>query len=157
MKTLVIGLGNPLLCDDGVGWHVTRELRPLVEQREDVDVVDLCVGGLRLMEQMIGYDRVIIIDAMRTGARPGTVRCLTADAIPTQHSASAHDVNLPTALELGHRLGADLPGRQNILLVAIEAADVETFAEHCTPSVAAAVPQAVAAVGSALEREGTLS
>jgi hydrogenase maturation protease len=151
MKTLVLGLGNPLVSDDSVGLRVAAELKPLLAGRPEVDVVEDYWGGLRLMERMVGYDRAIIIDAMCTGAEPGTVRLLTPDALPTQRSASAHDVDLPTALELGRRAEMHLPPNENILLVGIEAEDVVNFSEGCTPAVEAAIPRGVRAVVEALE------
>lgn len=145
MKTLVIGLGNPILTDDGVGVKVAYAVRDRLAPagRDDVTVTEAGVGGLRLMEMMVGYDRVILVDAIQTpDGQPGAVRRLTLDdvasALPTQHSASTHDMNLPTALEMGRRLGLALPG--SIEILAVEAADVITFGETCTPAVAAAIP-----------------
>jgi hydrogenase maturation protease len=143
MRTLIIGLGNPLISDDSVGLRVAAELRPLLTHRPDVDVEEDYWGGLRLMERMIDYDRAIIIDAIATGAEPGTLHELAADAMPTQKSASAHDVNLPTALAFGRTAGVHLPADANVRLVGIEAADLLTFSEQCTPLVAAAIPRAV--------------
>lgn len=145
MKTLVIGLGNPILSDDGVGVKVAYAVRDALASpgQNGVTVTEASVGGLRLMEMMVDYDRVILVDAIQTpDGQPGTVWRLTLDdiasAVPTQHSASAHDMNLPTALELGRQLGLDLPRR--IEIFAIEAVDVVTFGETCTPDVAAAIP-----------------
>jgi hydrogenase maturation protease len=145
MRTLVIGLGNPILTDDGVGVKVALAVKDALALNgsSDVTVVEASVGGLGLMEMMVGYERVILIDAIQTrDGQPGTIHRLTLDdiasALPTQHSASAHDMNLPTALEMGRRLGLALPERINIF--AIEAEDVVTFNETCTPAVAAAIP-----------------
>lgn len=153
MKTLVLGLGNPVLTDDGVGWHVTRALRARRNLEADLQIEECCRGGLALMERMIGYDRVVVVDAMRLGVLPGSVRRLGVADLPTQHSASTHDVSLQTALAVGRAAGADLPADHRVLLVGIEADDTETFGETCTPLVAAAVEQAVATVEDALERE----
>jgi hydrogenase maturation protease len=153
MKTLVLGLGNPVLTDDGVGWHVVRVLRPLLEGRSDVEVEESCRGGLGLMEQMVGYDRVIVVDAILTGGEPGTLHYLTPESIPTRNSASGHDANLPTALEVGRKAGARLPRNEDILLIGIEAADVETFSENCTPAVEAVVRDAAEAVVAAIDTE----
>ena len=153
MKTLVLGLGNPVLADDGVGWHVVRALRARHGSEPDVHVEACCRGGLALMERMVGYDRVVVIDAMRTGAPPGTLRALAVGDLPTQHSASAHDVSLATALAVGRAAGASLPPDPRIRLLGIEADDTETFSESCTPAVAAAVERAVEAVEDALARE----
>lgn len=152
MKTLILGLGNPLITDDSVGLRVAAELKRLLEGREDVDVDEDFWGGLRLMERMVGYRRAIVIDAIQTGAPPGTIHQLTVDSIPTQRSASAHDVNLPTALALGRQAGVQLPADDAILLVGIEAEDILTFGEHCTPAVESAIPLAVRGVLEVLDR-----
>jgi len=151
MKTLVLGLGNPLVTDDSVGLRVAAELKRRLAGRPGVEVDEDYWGGLRLMERMAGYDRAIVIDAILTGAPPGTIHRLTPDAIPTQRSASAHDVNLPTALALGRQAGLQLPDDENILLVGVEAEDVVNFGEECTPAVQAAVPRAVEEVLQALD------
>jgi hydrogenase maturation protease len=95
------------------------------------------------MEQMIGYSRAVVVDATYTGATPGTIHHLSTDSIATQKSASAHDVNLPTALAFGRRAGAVLPADEDVHLVGIEAEDLINFSEQCTPAVAAAIPRAV--------------
>jgi hydrogenase maturation protease len=146
MKTLVLGLGNPILRDDAIGLRVVRALQPQLERLPDVDFAEDYHGGLRLMERMIGYDRAIIVDAICSGSRPGTVLHLGPEDIPTQHSASTHDVNLPTAMTLGYRSGAHLPALEAIRLVAVEAVDVLNFGEDLTPEVEAAIPGAMQAV-----------
>jgi len=149
-RTLILGLGNPVLTDDTVGLQVVQQLRPLLAGRPEIEVDEDYWGGLRLMERMVGFDRAIIVDAICTGAAPGTIHRLSIDSIPTQHSASAHDANLPTALALGRQAGAQLPAGENILLVGIEADDTITFSEQCTPPVQAAIPHAVETVMAAL-------
>jgi hydrogenase maturation protease len=142
-KTLVIGLGNPLVTDDSVGLRVIERLRKLLADRSDVTVDEDYWGGLRLMERMIGFERAVVVDAICTGAAPGTIHRLKTSDLPTQRSASAHDVNLPTALAFGRRAGVALPNDDQIVLVGIEADDVVNFSEMCTPAVEAAVPVAV--------------
>lgn len=152
MKTLVVGLGNPLLTDDGIGVKVAYEVARIVStpSRDDVEVIEASVGGLRLMELMIGYDRVLLVDAITTknGAKPGTIHRITyedlRDICPTQHSASAHDTTLVNALEFGRTIGLELPS--SISVIAIEADNLYEFGCDPTPAVAAAIPEAVAAV-----------
>jgi len=146
MKTLVLGLGNPLVSDDSVGLRVASRLAARLADRPEIEVSEDHWGGLRLMERMVGYDRVIVIDAICTGAPPGTLHRLSPSSIPTQRSASAHDVNLPTALAFGRQGGLRLPRDEDIQLVGIEAEDVLTFCERCTPAVEAAIEPAVAEV-----------
>ena len=143
MKTLLLGLGNPIVSDDSVGLRVSAILKERLIGREDIEVSEDYWGGLRLMERLIGWDRAIVIDAICTGAPPGTLHRLTPGDIGTQRSASAHDVNLATALEFGRLSGASLPPNERIILVGIEAEDVLNFGERCTAAVEAAIPKAV--------------
>jgi len=150
-RLLVLGLGNPLLGDDSVGLRVVRDLCPKCDAWPNVSLAEDYWGGLRLMERLVGFERAVIVDAICSGGVPGTVRVLSPDAIPTQHSSSAHDVNLQTALALGRQAGAQLPTTENIRLVAIEAADVLTFCQECTPSVQGAIEQAADTVLAILQ------
>lgn len=150
MRTIVLGLGNPLLTDDSVGLRVVDRLRPVLAGRPGLDLAEDYWGGLRLMERLVGYERAIIVDAQRSGAAPGTIRVLAPDARPTRHANSAHDVDLCTALEFGRRAGAALPAADAIRIVAIAAAEVEALGEACTPAVAAAIPRAAELVQSLL-------
>jgi len=151
MKTLVLGLGNPVASDDRVGLLVARRLKPLLADRSDVEVDEDYWGGIRLMERLVGYTRAVIVDAIVTGGPPGTIHRLAPHSIPTQHSASAHDVNLPTALKFGRQAGVALPPDDAITLIGVEAEDVLTISEECTPAVLAAVPEAIREVLRALE------
>lgn len=157
MKTLVLGLGNPILKDDSVGLRVAQLLRPLLADESNIEIDEDYWGGLRLMERMVGFDRVIIIDAICTGAKPGTIHRLSPGDVPTQHSASAHDVNLPTALEIGRHAGAHLPESEDITLIGVEAVDVQTFDETLSPEVEASLSLAVESVLSVLNIDIDLS
>jgi hydrogenase maturation protease len=151
MKTLILGLGNPIVSDDSAGLKVATILKERLAGREDVEVSEDYWGGLRLMERLVGYDRAIVIDAICTGAPPGTLHRLTPDDIGTQRSASAHDVNLATALEFGRQAGVSLPPNSRIMLIGIEAENVLDFSERCTPAVEAAILPAVEMVLKELE------
>jgi len=153
MKTLVIGLGNPILTDDGVGVKVAYELERILATRHpppvEIDVTEASAGGLRLMELMIGYDRAIIVDAFTNGSNvPGRMHRMTLDDLravsPTQHSASAHDTTLVTALETGQALGMHLP--KEVVIYAIEVENVIDFSDEPTTAVSAAIPGVVTAV-----------
>ncbi len=137
-----MGLGNPLLGDDGVGWRVAEQVARLALP---VEVDFFATGGLYLMERLEGYTQVILIDAIVTGTQPvGHVFSATLDDLPdltAGHFSSAHDTTLQTALKLGRELGVSLPDKVHI--VAVEARQVYDLTETLSPAVAAAVPQAV--------------
>jgi hydrogenase maturation protease len=162
-STLVLGLGNPILGDDGVGWVVAREVaarfglaweghgRGLVA-RPGIEVDCVAVGGLSLMERLVGWGRVILVDAIHgSGDAPGTVRRRSLAEIPgreASHLDSQHDMPLAVALATGALLGAVLP--ETIVVVSVEAEHVDRFGEVLSPAVADAVPAAVACVLDAL-------
>lgn len=141
-KTLVLGLGNPILTDDGVGIRVARLLRDEWAARPDVAVEEASLGGLRLMQVVSGYERVILVDAIQTvDGQVGDLYELTLDSFcATLHSGCSHDMDLFTALELGRRLGMPMPDQVDIL--AIEVENVLDFGEGCTPAIEAVIPDA---------------
>lgn len=144
MKLLVIGLGNPILGDDGVGWRIAEALQNHPDLPPQVEIDFLAVGGISLMERMVGYDRAILIDAIITHQRPiGTVLSINLEDLPNRdigHLGSPHDATIQDALKMGHRLGVHLP--TNIELVAVESQNIFDFSEELSPPVLAAVPQA---------------
>lgn len=142
MKTLVLGLGNPILSDDGVGFLVAQELEGRIDQGE-VTVMDTSLANLDVLELLSGYDKAIIVDAIQTSqGQVGQIhRLYPEELVTTRHAASPHDVNLANSIEVGRRVGLQLP--REILIFAIEVADVETFSESCTPEVNRAVPVCV--------------
>lgn len=152
LKTKVIGLGNPILTDDGVGVKVAMAVERSLpaENGSQIEVTEASAGGLRLMEMMIGCDRVILIDALLhgTAGQPGAISRLTMDDLrrisPTQHSACAHDTTLVTAFAAGLRMGLHLP--EELIIFAIDVENVTDFSDVPTPAVAAAIPKATAAV-----------
>jgi len=149
MKTLVIGLGNPILGDDGVGWRVAEEVARVMAGRPQVEIDCASLGGLSLMERLTGYERVILIDAIFTGKKPlGSVTTFALDSLPdltAGHSASTHDTSLRTALKVGRSMNLPLPADDQVLVVAIEAQNVYEFSEELSSAVSAAVPLAVEA------------
>jgi len=145
VKTLVVGLGNPILGDDGVGWQIASELMRDDKIPADVTIECAALGGISLMESLIGYDRAIIIDSIFTQQAPiGMVKLFKLEDLSNPsmgHLSSAHDTSLQHALQVGHALGAHLP--EDISIVAVEAEKVYDFSENLTPPVANAIPEVV--------------
>jgi len=143
MRTIVVGLGNPILSDDSVGIKVAELVKQRVPGNQDIEVTEAYAGGLRLMEVIAGYDQAIIVDAMKSGRYPvGTIRVLGADSLAkTRNTLCTHDGDLSMALELGRDLGLATPG--SLKIIGIEAEEVERFGEELTCGVRAALPKAV--------------
>lgn len=144
MKTMVLGLGNPIFRDDGVGLRVAEELKQKIHDKDiTIEIAEL--AGLDMLEMLSGYERVIIIDAIQTGGRVGQIHRLTPESLkPTIHTGTPHDVNFSTALEFGERIGVKLPSRIDIL--AIEIPEAVTFGETLTPEIEKVVPECVSIV-----------
>ncbi len=154
VKTLIVGLGNPILGDDGVGWRVAEQLNRQ-ELPPGVEVDTLAYGGLSLMERLVGYQRAIIVDALATGKFPiGSVHVFPLETLDNPflgHMGSAHEASLQTALEMGRALGEDLP--EKVTVVAVESPYVYDLSDELSPQAAEAVPEAVRAVMELLEPE----
>jgi hydrogenase maturation protease len=147
MKTIIIGLGNPILTDDGVGVKVAQLLEETIDldAHPDLTITEASVGGLRLMESLLGYDRVVLIDAYylnQETTKPGKIHHLSLDDLrsvsPTQHSTSAHDTSLVTALDAADKMGYKVP--QDFIIYAVEVENILEFSETPTPAVAKAIP-----------------
>ena len=157
MKTIIVGLGNPILGDDGVGWKVAEAVKsklaspspmtPLVlGEGRTIDIECLSLGGLSLMEHLIGYQQAILIDAFKPVADEalGSIIVLKLSDLPTYsafHVTSAHDTSLQHALELGKSMGAALP--HDVMVVGIITHKIYDFHEGLSQPVAEAVPLAV--------------
>ena len=141
MKGLVLGIGNPIIGDDGVGFRVIEALEA-DPPPGDVTLTASDVSGFAILDYIIDTDEVVIVDAIQTvNGRPGDIYRLALDDFRvTKHTPSAHDVDLPTALEIGRILNMKLPGK--ISIVAIEIPDAYEFSNDLTPPVQAAVPPA---------------
>jgi hydrogenase maturation protease len=141
MKTLVLGLGNPILSDDGVGIRVAHEVANQVRSSQ-ITVSETNVAGLGLLDSIVGYYKVVIIDAIQTekGQAGQIYRMGIEDFSPTKHFSSPHQINLATALELGKMLNLEMP--REITVFGVEAKDITSFSEKCTPEVERAIPEA---------------
>jgi hydrogenase maturation protease len=142
MKTLVLGLGNPILRDDGVGIRVAHEVGNRLNDPR-VTVAEASAAGFSLLDSIVGYDKVIIVDAIQTEkGRAGQIYHMgSEDFSPTKHLSSPHQINLATTLELGKMLNLAMPREINI--IAVEAKDITSFGEKCTREVEQAIPKAV--------------
>ncbi|MEW6274761.1 MAG: hydrogenase maturation protease [Bacillota bacterium] len=144
MRTIVIGIGNPVLRDDSVGIKVARQFEGLV------DTEILMATDFKVLDKILGYERAIIVDGVRLGNEPGTVLEFNADDLFfTATFSGTHNLSLPTTIKMGYELfGAEMP--KEIKIIAIEIEDAATFGRECTPAVEAAIPRAVELVKQSL-------
>ena len=146
---LVLCLGNALRRDDAVALRVADLLE--AAPPPDAVVRRTAASGLYLLDEMEGFERVVVVDAVRTGGHaPGAVLSFPLEDLRAPEGPSPHSVGLPSALARARAAGAPVPSR--IHVVAVEVLEMETVGEGLTPSVAAAVEPAAAAVRAAVAR-----
>ncbi len=151
MKTLILGIGNALLKDEGVGIHV---IRALTEETPDAGEVEYMDGGtlsFTLAGPICEAKRLIVVDAAQLQAPPGTVRLFLGEAmdafIGSNRKASVHEVGLADLMAIARLTGGWPPLRA---LVAIQPREVD-WGEQLSPEVLAAVPEACRLIREQLE------
>ncbi len=137
MSILILGMGNPILTDDGVGIKIARKLK---EDNPELEVVETSEAGMALLDFVVGYDKLIIIDSIKTEqGKPGELYKLgLEDFKPDMGFLSSHGVDIATAVELGRRAGYKMP--EYISLYAVEIKDNSTFGEKCTEEIEERIP-----------------
>jgi hydrogenase maturation protease len=151
-RTLVLGIGSPIVSDDAVGIRVAEKIQSL--GLEEVDVKEVSSSGLDLIELMLDYDTVVIVDAIITSEHPlGSMILLDErDFASSVHGANPHDVNIATTIELGRQLQPDRMPKK-IAFVAVEVADTWTISYNMTEEVERAIPEIVQKVVEIIKKE----
>lgn len=145
--TVIVGLGNILLKDDGVGVHAIQALRkePLPPT---VELVDGGTSTLNLLSYFVECPKIIIIDALQAGLAPGTIYRLSPDDIPSYRSEhlSIHDVQILDVVKMAALLG----GQPDVLILGIEPLEIALGLE-LTPVIQEKIPSLVQSVMSELD------
>lgn len=141
-KTLVLGIGNTLLQDEGAGVHAVRMLEQHTAGREDIELMDGGTLSFTLAGAIEEAEQLIVIDAAQLGGAPGTTQVFEGDAMDAfvggNRKRSVHEVNLIDLLMIA-RLADHLP--QKRALIGIQPQDID-WGEQPSSPVAAALPQA---------------
>jgi hydrogenase maturation protease len=149
-KIVVIGVGNLLLGDEGVGVHAVRELKKRALP-PGVEVLDAGVAGIGLLDLFPGAEKVLLIDAADMNRPPGTVVRFTPDDIQSHGESpklSAHDVGLLEVLQLAKALGKSPP---QVVIVGVQPGEI-SWRMDLTPEIQAALPQVVEEVLREIEQ-----
>jgi len=135
LKVLILGMGNPILSDDGIGLLIAEEIGKRVKGAE---VVTTALVGVHLLDLIAGYDKVFLIDALTTvGGIKGEVVKLK-DGGATSHLFSSHGVNFFELLRLGGELGYKMPELGRVY--GIEIGDEIAFGEELSPELKERLP-----------------
>ena len=141
-KTVVLGIGNTLLGDEGAGVHALRALEARSADLPDVEYLDGGTLSFTLAASIEEADQLIVFDAAQLNAAPGTVQLFEDDAMDrflgSRRKASVHEVGLIDLMAMA-RLAGRFPGRRALIGIQPQYLD---WADAPTPAVAAAIPQA---------------
>jgi hydrogenase maturation protease len=154
-KKLLIGMGNPILSDDAIGIRLATEFKERLGERPGLDIVEeCCVGGLNLLDLVTGYERLIVVDSIKTiNGVPGTWYRFDASSLrETMNLNNVHDTNFATALEFGRHLGMVVPTDTENHIFAVEIEDNINFSEQMTPALEAAYSDLVKEIFVEIER-----
>lgn len=143
MKTIILGIGNPILGDDGVGVHIVNELASKIKN-PNVTIDEAITGGMNLLDLILGYDKAIIIDALKTdNGENGEVRRIPLSNFSTMHSCNPHDVSLMEAIEMAKKMGESRIPKE-IIIIGVMMKEIPCeFGEELSKDIAIAVPKAI--------------
>ena len=143
MKTIVIGVGNPILRDDGIGIHVANQLKQIVN-RSDITIDEAMTGGMNLLDLILGYDKAIIIDAVNIkNANDGEVKRFHLTDFSSVHSNNPHDVSLLEAIKLAEHLGEKRIPNEIIIIGIVLKKIPYVFGDQLSSKIASAIPKAI--------------
>jgi len=142
-SVLILGVGNPLAGDDGVGVRAIEGLAAAGDLPEGVRLLDVGVLGMDILAWTRPDEPVVILDAVHGPGDPGALYRLALDEIaaPAEPPLSVHDLGVADALHAARLMGRPLRGT----LIGVEPARVEAFTARLSPPVAAALPALQAA------------
>lgn len=146
MKTLVLGIGNTLLTDEGIGIHVLQALEPELASWPDVTLLDGGTLSFTLAGPIEDADALIVVDAANLQMQPGAWTLLEGEAMDAflmgNRKSTVHEVGL-TDLRAIAMLAGHWPDKRALLAIQ---PDVVDWGEQPTPAVAAAIPPACVAI-----------
>jgi hydrogenase maturation protease len=151
-RTLVLGLGNEILSDDGVGIAIAQELERRLETTDLLRIRATCEMGIALMDYIIGTDICLIVDAVKTcKASPGTIFELEEKDLSCISGAAPHFIGVREVLSMGRILGFSMP--EKVRIFAIEAKDPYTIGTTISEEVQQAIPLTVSMLIDVLKSE----
>ncbi len=154
-RTVVLGLGNPIVSDDAVGLHVVRRLVRLLGTPlpQWLEIKTSQRAGFELIDLLSGAERAIMVDCLELpDPVPGRVRRLTlSDFSGSVRLVGVHEVTVATAFEFAEMAGIPMPA--SVLIYAVEGQDMRTISESMTPAVEAVVEPLAGRIAEQLVRE----
>ncbi len=155
LSTLVLGIGNLIMTDDGIGVRVVQRIAEEYSFPPEVEIIDGGTLGLDLLPLLEGLDRLLIIDAMGTGGPPGTIRRVDGEEIPIAFESrlSPHQMGLKDLLAVSRLMGHPVP---EMVLLGVQPECIEPGME-LSPAVAVQLDELISRTLQELNRWGICS
>jgi len=136
-KTLILGIGNPILSDDAVGIRIAQEIK---NRNPALEVVETTEAGMALLEYVDRYDKLIIVDSIKSGNGDlgELYRLELEDLNPSSGFATSHGLDIATAFKLGEKIGYHMP--ESVSIFAIKVENNTTFGEGCSIELEKRIP-----------------
>ena len=152
LRVMVLGVGNILLRDEGVGVKVVERLKAAYRFPDNVELVDGGTAGLDLMHVVSGVDRLIIVDTVKTNEPPGSIFRFTPDDINKKvpYKTSLHQIGMVEVFTIAEVLGKKI----DAVIIGVQPEDMSDWGLELTPTIEAKVPEIMAFVLRELEAIG---
>ncbi len=146
---LVLGVGNLVLKDEGVGVHVAQRMQEM-DLPSHVEVLDGGTMGFDLLDDIEGRKKVVIVDTVKGGQPPGTVYRMTIDDIDEMPKSrvSLHDIDMTDVFKLADLFEIEKP---EIVIIGVEPKDMESTSMELSPEVEAQIPKVIEVVMREIE------
>ncbi len=139
-NVLILGIGNILQSDDGLGVHIVNHITRNIKLPDGVEVIDGGTAGFDLIPLMAGREKIIIVDALRAEDEPGSIyRFKPENAVKSRASISLHEIGITEVIDMLRLLGEN----PEIEIVGIVPEDISTLHMDISTSVRRSIPQAV--------------
>ena len=146
-RILILGMGNPILSDDGIGLLITKRLEGRIP---GVDIASITLAGIELLDILAGYDHVFLIDAATgTGGEPGELTEIS-DGKGALHLFTSHGVNFFEILRIGRDSGLKMPDPEAVF--GIEIGNATDFGTSLSPALLSALPALEKEITSRIEQ-----
>lgn len=137
----MLGMGNPILGDDGIGCRIASELKDRLDTRSGITFLSTSFSLVRIIDEIAGHDKLIVIDSISTGKHsPGTF--LEIEILDEQYEhapISQHHFSIGSLIDMGNRLGLDMP--EEIIIYGVEIDPALEFTDTLSPVIEAGLPE----------------
>ncbi len=141
-KILIVGIGNLLCRDEGIGVHVIQEMENM-KLPDHIDLLDMGTSTMDLISYLEGVKKLIAIDAMKAGGAPGTIyKCRPEDLLPEEKGPiSLHEIGLLETLPMAKKMGREI----DTVIIGVEPKVIE-WGMELTEEIKAKIPMIIEAI-----------